>query len=61
MVKFPIIVNSNNNVLRVDLTDTEGTFKILDQQGKLVDQVNLKPLNWKGRGGMITVYVALSS
>lgn len=45
MVKFPIIVNSNNNVLRVDLTDTEGTFKILDQQGKLVDQVNLKPLN----------------
>jgi len=44
-VKFPIIVNSNNNVLRVDLTDLQGTFRILDQQGKLVDQVVINPLN----------------
>lgn len=42
---FPIIVNSNNNVLRVDLNNEKGTFKILDQQGKVVDQVVINPLN----------------
>ncbi|CAM3635668.1 FN3 domain-containing metallophosphoesterase family protein [Sphingobacterium prati] len=44
-IHFPIIVNSNNNVLRVDLNNEKGTFKILDQQGKVVDQVVIKPLN----------------
>ncbi|WP_293947297.1 MULTISPECIES: FN3 domain-containing metallophosphoesterase family protein [unclassified Sphingobacterium] len=44
-IHFPIIVNSNNNVLRVDLTNENGTFKILDQQGKIVDQIMIKPLN----------------
>lgn len=44
-IHFPIIVNSNNNVLRVDLSNEKGTFKILDQQGKVVDQVVIKPLN----------------
>ena len=43
-VQFPIIVNSNNNVLRVDLNDEKGIFRILDQQGKMVDQVVIKPL-----------------
>lgn len=43
-VQFPIIVNSNNNVLRADLDDSQGVFKILDQQGKTVDQVIIKPL-----------------
>lgn len=43
-IKFPIIVNSNNNVLRVDLNDEEGIFKVLDQQGKTVDQIIIKPL-----------------
>jgi len=37
-------VNSNNNVLRVDLNDEKGIFRILDQQGKMVDQVVIKPL-----------------
>ena len=43
-VQFPIIVNSNNNVLRVDLNDEKGIFRILDQQGKMVDQMVIKPL-----------------
>ncbi|WP_202883691.1 FN3 domain-containing metallophosphoesterase family protein [Sphingobacterium paramultivorum] len=43
-IQFPVIVNSNNNVLRVDLDDEKGIFKILDQQGKTVDQVIIKPL-----------------
>ncbi|WP_333626699.1 FN3 domain-containing metallophosphoesterase family protein [Sphingobacterium siyangense] len=43
-IQFPIIVNSNNNILRVDLNDEKGTFKIIDQQGKMVDQVVIKPL-----------------
>lgn len=44
-IHFPIIVNSNNNVLRVDLNNEKGVFKVLDQQGKVVDQVLIKPLN----------------
>ncbi|APU96186.1 MULTISPECIES: FN3 domain-containing metallophosphoesterase family protein [Sphingobacterium] len=43
-IQFPVIVNSNNNVLRVDLDDEKGIFKILDQQGKTVDQVIINPL-----------------
>jgi len=31
-------------VLRVDLNDEKGIFRILDQQGKMVDQVVIKPL-----------------
>lgn len=44
-IHFPIIVNSNNNVLRVDLNNEKGVFKVLNQQGKVVDQVLIKPLN----------------
>lgn len=44
-IKFPIIVNSNNNVLKVDLTSVKGTFQVVDQQGKMVDEVVIKPLH----------------
>jgi hypothetical protein len=44
-VKFPIIVNSNNNLLKVDLTSQKGSFQVIDQQGKLVDEVVVKPLH----------------
>jgi len=44
-IKFPIIVNSNNNVLKVDLTSVKGIFLIVDQQGKMVDEVVIKPLH----------------
>lgn len=43
-VHFPIIVNANNHVLKVDLDTEQGSFKILDQQGQLVDEVFIKPL-----------------
>ncbi|MGE8378762.1 MAG: hypothetical protein ACN6PN_10440, partial [Sphingobacterium sp.] len=42
-VKFPVIVNSNNNLLKVDLA-AKGSFKIIDQQGKLIDEVTITPL-----------------
>lgn len=43
-VKFPIIVNSNNNLLKVNLTSQKGSFQVVDQKGKVVDEVVLKPL-----------------
>ncbi|QBQ40997.1 metallophosphoesterase family protein [Sphingobacterium psychroaquaticum] len=42
-VHFPIIVNSNNNLIQVDLNPSRGLFKVLDQQGKTVDEVLVKP------------------
>lgn len=44
-VKFPVLVNSNNNVLRIDLDKSKGVIKVLDQQGKVVDQIVLEPLH----------------
>ena len=44
-VNFPIIVNSNNNLLKVNLTSEQGSFKVIDQQGKVVDEVKIKPLH----------------
>ncbi|GAA4171043.1 FN3 domain-containing metallophosphoesterase family protein [Sphingobacterium ginsenosidimutans] len=43
-VNFPVIVNSNNNLLKVDLA-AKGSFKIIDQQGKLIDEVTITPLH----------------
>ncbi|WP_400261429.1 metallophosphoesterase [Sphingobacterium sp. SG20118] len=43
-VLFPVIVNSNNNLVDVDLNEDKGTFKIIDQQGKVVEQISINPL-----------------
>ncbi len=42
-VHFPVIVNSNNNVLRVDLNETKGTIKIIDPAGKTIEEILLTP------------------
>lgn len=42
-VHFPVIVNSNNNALRVDLNETRGTIRIIDQAGKVVEEIGLNP------------------
>lgn len=44
-VKFPIIVNANNHLIKVDLNNDQGLFSIIDVNGTLVDQVLLKPLH----------------
>ena len=44
-VHFPVIVNSNNNLLDVHINSDKGSFKILDQQGKVVDEVSINPLH----------------
>ncbi|MCY4780745.1 metallophosphoesterase family protein [Sphingobacterium sp. UT-1RO-CII-1] len=41
---FPVIVNSNNNLLKVSLTKSHASFKVVDLEGKLVDEVKLSPL-----------------
>ncbi len=41
-VRFPVIVNSNNNLLKVNLNDKEGSFSIIDQKGKLVEEIKIK-------------------
>lgn len=41
---FPVIVNSNNNLIKVSMNKSEASFKIVDQQGKLVDEVKLSAL-----------------
>ncbi|MBX2952550.1 MAG: metallophosphoesterase family protein [Leadbetterella sp.] len=42
-IHFPVIVNSNNNALRVDLNETKGSVKIIDQAGKVVEEIPLSP------------------
>lgn len=44
-VNFPILVNSNNNVIKASMTDSEGLLKVLDQKGTVVETIKLKPLN----------------
>lgn len=43
-IHFPVIVNSNNNVLKVELNDTKGTVKIIDQAGKVVEEIPIAPV-----------------
>ncbi len=43
-VKFPVLVNSNVNMIQVNLSDKEGSFKVYSQEGKLVDEVKINPL-----------------
>lgn len=43
-VNFPVLVNSNNNVIKASFSESEGLIKVLDQKGSLVETVRLKPL-----------------
>ena len=38
---FPIIVNSNNTVLQVEAGQNEMRLKVIDTEGKIVDQFNV--------------------
>ncbi|WP_211218100.1 hypothetical protein [Niabella aurantiaca] len=42
-IRFPVIVNSNNNIIRAGVTDTEARFRIFDLGGKLVDELRIVP------------------
>jgi len=44
-VDFQILVNSNNNVVKASMTDSEGLIKVLDEKGVVVETIKLKPLN----------------
>lgn len=44
-VNFPILVNSNNNVIKASMSEYEGLIKVLDQKGTIVELIKLKPLN----------------
>lgn len=41
-MKFPLIVNSNNNIIKAKITAGEASFSIFDLSGKLVDKVTVK-------------------
>lgn len=38
-IKFPILVNSNNNIIRANISEKEARFRIFDTGGKLVDEM----------------------
>lgn len=38
-IKFPVIVNSNNNVIKASISEKEARFRIFDTTGKLVDEL----------------------
>lgn len=37
-IKFPILVNSNSNIIRASISDKEARFRIFDSTGKAVDE-----------------------
>jgi len=39
---FPIIVNSNNNIIKAKITGEQAVFSVFDPAGKLVDKVTVK-------------------
>lgn len=41
-VNFPIIINSNVNLIKATLDDKQGSFKIYNQEGKLVEELLIK-------------------
>ncbi|QGA26833.1 purple acid phosphatase family protein [Sphingobacterium zhuxiongii] len=43
-VNFPILVNSNVNLVKAEITPQKAVFKVVDQQGKQVDEISLNPL-----------------
>lgn len=42
--KFPVLVNSNNNLIKVDVNAKTATVKVLDQAGKVVERIELPAL-----------------
>ncbi|MBX3239423.1 MAG: metallophosphoesterase [Chitinophagaceae bacterium] len=38
-IKFPVIVNSNNNIIKASISEKEARFRIFDTAGKLVDEL----------------------
>ncbi len=43
-IKFPLLVNSNLNIIKADISADKAVFKVVDQQGKQVDEISLNPL-----------------
>ncbi|MBX3257719.1 MAG: metallophosphoesterase [Chitinophagaceae bacterium] len=37
-IQFPVIVNSNNNIIKASISEKEARFRIFDTAGKLVDE-----------------------
>lgn len=40
-IRFPVIINSNNNIIRASISEKEARFRIFDAAGKLVDELKL--------------------
>jgi hypothetical protein len=38
-INFPVIINSNVNLIKVNLDQNQGTFKIYNQEGKMIEEV----------------------
>lgn len=38
-VKFPVLVNSNNNIIKAKISDKEARFSVFDPEGKKVDEI----------------------
>lgn len=43
-IHFPVLINSNNNVVKVDVNAKTATVKVLDQTGKIVEKIELPAL-----------------
>lgn len=43
-VNFPVLVNSNMNLIQVDINPQKAVFKVLDQNGKLIEEISINPL-----------------
>lgn len=47
LIQFPVLVNSNNSAVEVHATDTKLDVKVVDVDGKVVDQKSYTPRNGK--------------
>ncbi|MGH2624950.1 MAG: hypothetical protein ACRDE7_14880, partial [Sphingobacterium sp.] len=43
-INFPVLVNSNMNLIQVDINADKALFKVLDQSGKLIDEISINSL-----------------
>lgn len=44
-IHFPVLVISNNNVIKASISESEGIIQVLDQKGTLIETVRLKPVH----------------
>lgn len=44
-IHFPVLVNSNVNVIKAHISDEVAVFDVLDQTGKLVETLKINPLH----------------